>query len=136
MKKALLAWAILALTFLMASPSAAQDDYFAKQGFYQGQAFPAEAVIKFTYDEAWVDQRAKTPLRTLVKVLGKEKIGEDQYRVHFHYQRADNPAYLRDDVIIKKLDTNLWLMVDATASGGTAGAQGGVTRVLRQPPAR
>lgn len=124
----------LALLLCLAGAAQAQDAYFAKQGFYQGQAFPTEAAIKLTYDEGWLDQRSKAPLRVLVKVLGKEKVGEDQYRVHFHYLRPDNATPLRDDVLVKKLDTGLWLMVDTAAGAGAPGGQG-VTRILRQAPA-
>jgi hypothetical protein len=120
------------LLMAMAVPAQAADAYLQEQGYYLGKDFPSQEVIQFNYDEAWLDVRSKAPLRVFFKLLGKEKTGEDQYKVYLHYKRPEANAVGRDDIIIKKLDTDIWLMTERSAGSGSPESVG--SRIMKRLP--
>jgi hypothetical protein len=132
--KRLVIWA-LALGMLagVAALALAADDYLSQQGFYIGKDFPAEQVIAHNYQAAWLDARNKLQLRKVVKVLGKEKLelGEAQYKVYLHYQRHDRPEAFQDDILVKRLDTDIWVMTDR--SGNPDNNSQVLSRVMKNP---
>lgn len=132
MKKLGILTILAGLVLALAGPLQAADPYLQEQGYYLAKSFPSEEVIRFNYDEAWLDARSKTPLRVFFKLLGKEKTGEDQFKVYLHYKKPDSPAVGRDDIIIKKLDTDIWLMTERSAGANPPESVG--SRIMKRLP--
>lgn len=130
----LLIWALaLGLLAGMAASASAADDYLTQKGFYIGKDFPAPQVIAYNYEQAWLDARNTLQLRKVVKVLGKEKLekGEAAYKVYLHYQRHDRPDALQDDILVKRLDTDIWVMTDRSGNPDTNTQV--LSRVMKNP---
>lgn len=115
--------------FLLPAPAAWAGEHLAQEGYYLSKDFPLEQIIANNYEAVWLSERNKLQLRSFVRLLGKERLGEDQYRAHILYKRHDRPDIFRDEVLIKKLDTDVWIMSDANPP---AAGSPSLNRILTQ----